>query len=548
MSNQNTKRRRYRAQSSNDERQPLLRDELHDGEQGGAPAAAAPTGLRGLLRSSGYSLYVLLLLLLTYLLNQLDRYMLAIVARPSAQEIEFGDKGCLLNETVKSTLEDGNCTAITTETTCTSFVDADGHHGCKWDYTGTGTEYNLLAGPVFILIYTFAGIPMGLAADLYNRKLLLAGALILWSTCTFLTGFAEEYWELAVLRFGIGFGEAGCTPFATSLLADYFIPELRGTALGVYNWGIYFGYSMAYAIGNFITDANIMDMGWRWSYFISGGPGILLGILMIFTMKEPQRAGVTDESRAAARQKTFVQRLPEMMRLFFRPSLFLLCFAGAIRNAAGYVWSYSTQTFFEGIGQTSTQIGAYMSWIPLVAGSIGVVFGGFISDRVVSRVGPHGRVWVIIISQLLAAPFVFCVLFVEPPWAYISLIPVYIIGEMWIPITLAVLVELVPAEIRTAAVAFYFFVISNVGGNMPLLVDPVKQAFKNAGNSEIDALRDTLYLFYPGEYILGALLYLLALISLRRDLRIAQEESARAGSIQKDGESNEGYEPTAEET
>ena len=66
---------------------------------------------------------------------------------------------------------------------------------------------------------------------------------------------------------------------------------------------------------------------------------------------------------------------------------------------------------------------------------------------------------------------------------------------MWIPITLAVLVELVPAEVRTAAVAFYFFVISNVGGNMPLLVDPVKQAFKNAGNTEIDALRGEIDAF-----------------------------------------------------
>ena len=59
---------------------------------------------------------------------------------------------------------------------------------------------------------------------------------------------------------------------------------------------------------------------------------------------------------------------------------------------------------------------------------------------------------------------------------------------------------------------------------------------------------DTLYLFYPGEYILGALLYLLALFSLRRDLRIAQEEAARAGSIQKDGASNDGYDPTPEES
>ena len=82
-----------------------------------------------------------------------------------------------------------------------------------------------------------------------------------------------------------------------------------------------------------VSDGASGRQGWRWSYFISGGPGIALGILMIFTLKEPQRAGVTDESRAAARQKTFVQRLPEMLRLFFRPSLFLLCFAGAIRNA-----------------------------------------------------------------------------------------------------------------------------------------------------------------------------------------------------------------------
>ncbi|XP_037076088.1 protein spinster homolog 1-like isoform X2 [Pollicipes pollicipes] len=504
-------------------------------------------GLRALLRSSGYSLYVLLLLLLAYLLNQLDRYMLAIVARPSAQEIEFGDLGCQLNDAISSHLSDKDCSNCTTNATCAVRKDADGVFGCKWDYTGTGTQYNLLAGPVFILIYTFAGIPVGIAADLYNRKILLAVACIIWSTCTFLTGFAKEYWQLAVLRFGIGFGEAGCTPFATSLLADYFAPELRGTALGVYNWGIYFGYSMAYAVGNFITNANILDMGWRWSYLLSGGPGILLGVLMLLTVKEPQRTGISAASQAASAQLTPAQKLPVMVRLFFRPSLFLLCLAGAIRNAAGYVWSYSTQNYFEGIGQTSTQIGSYMSWIPLVAGSIGVVFGGFISDRVVSRVGPHGRVWVIIASQLLAAPFVFGVLFLEPPWAYISLIPTYIIGEMWVPITLAVLVELVPAEVRTSAVAFYFFVISNIGGNMPLLVDPVKKAFSNAGHNDVDSLRDTLYLFYPGEYILGALLYLLALLALRRDLARAQRDGPLAEKKTDDpeGETNDAYQPEA---
>jgi len=51
--------------------------------------------------------------------------------------------------------------------------------------------------------------------------------------------------------------EAGCTPFATSLLADYFDEGYRASALGVYNWGIYVGFSLTYAIGNFVTDANL---------------------------------------------------------------------------------------------------------------------------------------------------------------------------------------------------------------------------------------------------------------------------------------------------
>ena len=62
-------------------------------------------------------------------------------------------------------------------------------------------------------------------------------------------------------------------------------------------------------------------------------------------------------------------------------------------------------------------------------------------------------------------------------------------GEMWIPITLAVLVELVPAEVRTSTVALYFFITTNIGGNMPLLTNPVKQAFKDAGYTDVEALR-----------------------------------------------------------
>ncbi|XP_043210577.1 protein spinster homolog 1-like [Amphibalanus amphitrite] len=257
--------------------------------EGGSEGARAPRrggGPCALLRQSPYSLYVLLLLMAAYLLSKMDRYMLAVVARPSAQEIHFGDRGCLLNVSAESSLTAADCANATDSLSCVTLADRAGVAGCSWDYTGTGLQYDLLAGPVFTLVFTVAGLPLGLAADRCNRKLLLCACLLVWAVCVLLTGLAQRYWQLAALRFGVGFGEAGCTPLATSLLADYFSPELRGTALGVYNWGIYFGYSLAYAVGDFITEADIMGMGWRWAYLVSGAPGVLLALLMLATLRE----------------------------------------------------------------------------------------------------------------------------------------------------------------------------------------------------------------------------------------------------------------------
>lgn len=164
-----------------------------------------------------------------------------------------------------------------------------------------------------------------------------------------------------------------------------------------------------------------------------------------------------------------------------------------------------------------------MSWIPLVGGSLGVVLGGFISDKVVKKVGPYARLLVLVISQLLATPFVALALYLYPPTAYYMLIPGYIIGEMWVGICLAIVVELVPTPLRTVAVAVYLFIISNIGGNLPLLVPPIQNAYLNAGFGPIDALRNTLYLLYPGMYVAGAIFFLFTMIALRSDLRKARE-------------------------
>lgn len=390
---------------------------------------------------TAYQVYALVLFLVTYLLNQLDRYMLAITVQPMAQEIHFGDLGCLRNTSFsEDLLSDAGvkCNATQVELCTETYINTTINNKtetqlvCKWDYNGQGIEYQLIAGPVFIVIYTFSGIFIGFAADKYNRKMMLAGCLIWWSVMTLLTGFVNKYWQLVILRFGLGLGEAGCTPFVASMMADIFPTELRGAALGVYNWGIYMGYSLSYAVGNLITKANINGQGWRWAFFISGIPGIAVGILLFFTVKEPERskdkAGSEEKTESIVRESTG-QRLLKILKPFIAPSLILAVLAGSIRNAAGYVFAYNTQPYFTSIGQTKEDIAKFMSWIPIVGGSLGVLVGGFISDRVVKGRGIYARVAVIIASLLIASPFAAGTLFLSPPWAYICQIPCYIFGR-----------------------------------------------------------------------------------------------------------------------
>jgi len=77
---------------------------------------------------------------------------------------------------------------------------------CKWDHNGQGLQYEILAGPVFIVVYTLAGIPLSVIADYSNRRNLLLTGLVLWSLMTLLTGFVHRYWQLVITRFFLGIG------------------------------------------------------------------------------------------------------------------------------------------------------------------------------------------------------------------------------------------------------------------------------------------------------------------------------------------------------
>ena len=68
-------------------------------------------------------------------------------------------------------------------------------------------------------------------------------------------------------------------------LISYFRPDSRGVANGIFSWGVYFGYGLAYIFGIYLTDLDVLGYGWRASYVIGGAPGILIAVLIFFAIK-----------------------------------------------------------------------------------------------------------------------------------------------------------------------------------------------------------------------------------------------------------------------
>ena len=118
------------------------------------------------------------------------------------------------------------------------------------DEFGVSDAYlGFLSGTAFAFFYVILGIPIAQYADRCNRRNLIAVAVAVWSGMTALSGLAANIWQLTLARIGVGIGEAGCSPPAHSMIADYFPPEKRSTAMGFYTLGISAGIMLAYLAG-----------------------------------------------------------------------------------------------------------------------------------------------------------------------------------------------------------------------------------------------------------------------------------------------------------
>src|ERR1700758_3099867 len=172
--------------------------------------------------------------------------------------------------------------------------------------TDAGAAF-LTAWPL-ALFYVVCGIPIAWLADRSNRRNIVAGSLIVWSGFTMLCGLSQSYWQFLISRVGVGVGEAGATPPSTSIVSDCFPAERRPMALSIFALGAPIGAWLAADVAGAAAQA----YGWRGAFYALGAPGILLGVLVFLTIREPRRgrldANVEDNKASPSESLAFLWR------------------------------------------------------------------------------------------------------------------------------------------------------------------------------------------------------------------------------------------------
>jgi predicted MFS family arabinose efflux permease len=321
----------------------------------------------------------------------------------------------------------------------------------------TDSQLGMLGGLAFAVLYSTLGIPIARLAERHSRRGIITASLVVWSAMTALCGTAGSYGGLFAFRVGVGVGEAGATPPAHSLIADYFPPRRRATALSIYSLGIPIGVLAGSVLGGLIAQ----KYGWRPAFAIVGLPGLGLAVLTQFTLREPPR-GYSEGGEAAG------SAMPSLMdvvrRLMSRRSFVHVAAGAALASFGGYgVGSFAAPYFIRSFGLTLAQAGIVMGLITGAAAAVGTLGGGLLADRAARR-DARWYVWIPAIGLAVAMPL-YMIGYQIPDWKLavaILLVPP-MLHYTYLGPSFGVMHNMVLPRMRATATALLFLVINLIG-------------------------------------------------------------------------------------
>jgi MFS family permease len=423
------------------------------------PASAAPTV---------HAWIVLAMLAFVYVLNFLDRQLLAILAKPIQDTLHVSDH-----------------------------------------------QLGLIGGLYFALFYCFIAIPVGWLADRTNRVKVLALACAIWSGATMGCGLAANYAQLVAARITVGFGEAGGVPPSYAIISDYFVPSRRGTALGLYNLGPPIGAALGIAFGASIAAA----FSWRLAFIVLGAVGLGAALAVYLVVREPPRGGLDPAAvRLSAARSGFWQTA----RMFFsRPALLLTALGGGATQFITYgQGNFTTLFLMREKGMTLREVALYYALVVGVAMTGGIYVSGRAIDRFTRR-SKAAYGWLPAVTLALAAPLYVGFVW-APTWtsSLLFLIGPTFLNYFYLSTSVALVQEQVRPEQRVMSGALLLLVMNFIGlGLGPTYVGAASDFFRAAHPGH--SLQIALYTLLP-FYALAIILFLLLARVLGRQQQALQ--------------------------
>jgi len=257
-----------------------------------------------------------------------------------------------------------------------------------------------LLGTSFMWVYALSGPVAGWAGDRLSRRGLILCGLVLWLLVTVATILSRSFWQMVFLRAFSGLAEAVYFPAAMSLIASWHGSETRSRAMSLHQSAVYAG-----TIGGGVLAAFIGErLGWRSSFFLFGAVGLLILVLLLCFLKEPERVAASGSAPAIS--------AGALLRLTLRETLvaplahrLVLAFIGANFVAMIFlVWlpSFLYAKFHMSLSMAGVSATVYLQ----LASVAGVLTGGVLADRWAARMR-GGRMRTQALGLIAGTPFLF---------------------------------------------------------------------------------------------------------------------------------------------
>ena len=345
----------------------------------------------------------------------------------------------------------------------------------KRDLGLTDAQLGLLGGLAFAALNALATIPIARIADRGRRLTLMTIGVFAWSIATAVCGLARGFGQLVVARLAVGLGEAAGAPATVSVIADYFPREQRATAMGVFSLAIPLGALMGAAGGGYIA----LHADWRNAFVIAGLPGLVLGLLVWLTVREPLR-GRYDPPQPPGTPAPPLTAV--LKRMISKPAFLHTLLGSTLVSVGGFgIITFHAPYFFRRFGLDYAQAGLLTGLIGAIPGTLCIFGAGLLSDRL-GKKDARFYGWVPAVGAFMATPL-YVVAFLQSGWVATTavLMVTGLFQYAYLPVSNGLYQNLMEPRMRATAIAVVNMMTNLVSAGLgPLLVGAVSDAFAHS--------------------------------------------------------------------